>query len=289
MRTLPYFLAEILRFLTRRELYKASFANKCFQNMIEQGFGNAPYLDKTVLNGSKNVSSEFVSRLPQLTFLRFETSSFDLHSNQNLLDFLEPLKHLWQGQVGITVSKASIEASAELARVVSSCSRVILDGDGSMDMLRHLPSLKGYELILHDMSYSPKMELPISDMIEFLFGPAELMRRIVFVTNEKLNLENYRSLLSAVKQRFLDVDKQHAFECMWCHNVSNGREYVPFELPHPNNDMTLFLELNTIESGFRLCTKDPNDDSSSLYLALSSEDVSIASAEPAEPVETYQE
>lgn len=99
----------------------------------------------------------------------------------------------------------------------------------------------------------------------------------------------FRQLFCNLFQRFLDVDKQHAFECMWCHNVSNGREYVPFELPHPNNDMTLFLELNTIESGFRLCTKDPNDDSSSLYLALSSEDVSIASAEPAEPVETYQE
>ncbi|KAI1715288.1 hypothetical protein Ddc_10940 [Ditylenchus destructor] len=174
--------------------------------------------------------------------------------------------------------------------IVSSCSRVILDGDGSMDMLRHLPSLKGYELILHDMTYNPKMELPIASMIEFLFGPGELMRRIVFVTNEKLNLENYRSLLSAVKQRFLDVDKQHAFECMWCHGVSNSNEYIPFEMPHPNNDMTLCLELNTIEPGFRLCTKDPNDDSSSLYLSLSSDDDSIASSdEPDETAETHQE
>ncbi|KAI1695949.1 hypothetical protein DdX_19301 [Ditylenchus destructor] len=254
-----YLFRNVLSFFSRMELFELSIATKYFYKLIQREFKTVPYLVLSELRFDPEKETgctyhpilvDFLSRLQELKYLRVESFRLKLGPQVDLIEFLKPIKHLWQDQKLLIIRVASIEPTAELALLISTCRQVALIGAGSMGLLNHIELMSSKCVEIHDKAYSPDVKLPTQEMIKFLCRSVEYAGSILISTKFNTSFEQYNTLISTISQKFLDAPVPPKLQLQWRHRESVlGEEWEGadnFELSHPRSKIHLFHEFEPV-------------------------------------------
>ncbi|KAI1694756.1 hypothetical protein DdX_19949 [Ditylenchus destructor] len=273
-----YLFRNVLSFFSRMELFELSIATKYFYKLIQREFKTVPYLvlselrfdpeKETGCTYHPNASGElqpilvdFLSRLQELKYLRVESFRLKLGPQVDLIEFLKPIKHLWQDQKLLIIRVSSIEPTAELALLISTCRQVAIIGAGSMGLLNHIELMSSKCVEIHDKAYSPDVKLPMQEMTKFLCRSVEYAGSILISTKFNTSFEQYNTLISTISQKFLVAPVPPKLQLQWRHRESVlGEEWEGadhFELSHPRSKIHLFHEFEPGVPGFLIVTGIP--------------------------------
>ncbi|KAI1708131.1 hypothetical protein DdX_12079 [Ditylenchus destructor] len=274
---------DIFALFNRPELSRISQTNRRFNAIIENHFATSPYsvqghlnyfdgewkwstnalpdstnttVIATALLQLSRMSKNQIAQLSTAKFMRFKETHLVSTKTNTVVGF-QALKHLWDGGY-LRVSIAKFLRSMDFAGIVNTCSQLFLNVPGSNRVLSGVLQGKSQHIYLIDQANNPTKQLPIIDIVSFLFKDSDKdnsnpqKTTLIIETRYSPNYQLYEEVVQSIKQKFLESSRPPIFQFAKLYKrAMDWPQAHDFTLDHPHCDKKLrFLIADQI--GFSL-------------------------------------
>ncbi|KAI1708075.1 hypothetical protein DdX_12020 [Ditylenchus destructor] len=271
-------IREMFTFINRRQLSRISETNRRFNAIIVRYFRTAPYLvlpylkctgdvkwkwspNESIFNlkrdersaKASDLSAVQISQLANSKFLRFKRTS--LNFDRIPIRMLTAIKHLWNNG-RLFIKSGKYLRSTSFANIVNNCHDLQLNIPGSTRMLQQLLRGNSKAIKLIDKNNNPARQLPLDDILDFLFQPdiseAKIIRMSAkgfqywvkpsLIVNMRFPLkrEIYGKVIDGIKEKFLAIQDQTNFGiCIYHGDRLSTTQVLNYCLEHPNDNKKL--------------------------------------------------